>query len=223
MQTVFWARCGMFLLGVGALQASPILGPPVGQCSAVVGVSGSADDLIMPYSTWTAANFACEQQDKIYSNFSPGLIPGSTTLRLQVQTLGSVDFHTVTFNGNFLTNFSVSYDVAVDATVSPATITSITGDLSNPTNLGTPSITKTVFTEAGALIGTLTSTARNPGVAIATNVTALHAVDDYSANGGAAVSVSNTFREDIVLEPFSFALVGGGFGLLALAWRIRRT
>jgi hypothetical protein len=106
--TKILACVGTLTLFIGALQAAPVLGPPVGQCSAASGVTGIPNDLIIPFATWTAANFACEQQDKIFSNFAPGAIPTDTTLRLQVQPLGTEDFHTVTFNGNFLTNFTVS-------------------------------------------------------------------------------------------------------------------
>ena len=223
MKKVLLIAFAVSVLGVTALHAAPILGPPVGQCAAASGVSGSAGDLIIPYSTWTTANFACEQQDKIYSNFSAGASPNSTTLRIQVQPLGAFDLHTVTFNGNFLTDFTVSYDVAVDLTLAPfATIIAVTGDISNPSGVGAPSNTKTVRTESGVTVGSLVSTAGSPGGTIVTSATALHAVDVYVANGGAVVSISNTFREQLAPEPFSFALMGSGIGLILLSRRIRR-
>src|SRR5436190_16284962 len=86
------------LLGAAAIQAAPILAPPVIQCSAVPGVTGTANDLIFSFALWSAPNFACEQQDKIYSNFSVGAIPTDSTLRLQLQPIGSLEFHTVTVN-----------------------------------------------------------------------------------------------------------------------------
>jgi hypothetical protein len=215
---------GICLLGALAVQAAPILAPPVAQCSTLG--TGSANNLTFTYATWSAATFACEQQDKIYSNFSVGAIPIDTTLSIQLQPLGLVDFHTVTFNGNFGTNFLVSYDIAIDLFQSPkALITLVTGDLSNPSNLGTPSNTKTVFSEAGVMLGSLTSLPAAPGSSIATFNTALHVTDNYLAGAGAAVSISNTFREDLNAAPetFSYALVGGGFLLLASLRRIRRT
>lgn len=211
------------LLGAFAVQAAPILAPPVAQCSTLG--TGSPTNLTFAYTAWSSANFACEQQDKIYSNFAPGAIPTDTTLSIQLQPLGGADFHTVTFNGSFMANFLVSYDIAIDLIQSPkALITRVTGDLSNPSNLGTPSNLKTVFTEAGATVGSLTSVPGNPGSTIVTSATALHVTDQYTANGGAAVSLSNTFREDLnaVPEPLSYALVGGGFLFLASLRRIRR-
>jgi hypothetical protein len=212
------------LLGVGALQAGVIL-TTTSQCSAAAGVTGAATDLIIPFATWSVANFACQQQDKIYSNFAVGAIPTDSTLRLQVQPIGTADFHTATFNGNFLTNFTVSYDVAIDLAINPTElITSVTGDISNPGNTGAPSNVKSVFSESGLLLGSLTSLSGNPGNAITTANTALHVSDAYTAAGGGVVSISNTFREEIpgVPEPLTYSLVGGGFLLLASFRRTRR-
>jgi hypothetical protein len=184
------------------------------------------NDLAIQYAVFSAAGFACEQQDKIYSNFSLGALPATATLRIQLQPLGLVDFHTVTFNGNFAADFSLSYDIAIDLSLSPFNlITSVTGDISNPSGTGAPSNTKTVFTEGGVMIGSLVSVASNPGTAIATANTALHVTDVYVADGGAAVSLSNTFREDLSAaapETYSYLLVGGGFLVLASLRRIRR-
>ena len=214
------------LLGAAAVQASPILTGPVVQCSTFAVDSTNPNDLAIQFADFSAANFACEQQDKIYSNFSLTGLPDTSTLRIQLQPLTGVDFHTVTFNGNFATDFTLSYDIAIDLSLSPlALITKVTGDLSNPSNVGTPSNLKTVFTEGGTTIGSLTSTPGNPGSAITTSNTALHVTDVYTADGGAAVSISNTFREDLnasAPETYSYLLVGGGFVLLASMRRIRR-
>jgi hypothetical protein len=214
------------LFGAGAVQAAAILTGPVAQCSTFAVDSTNPNDLAIQFADFSAANFACEQQDKIYSNFSGTGLPDTSTLRIQLQPLTGVDFHTVTFNGNFPTDFSLSYDIAIDLTLSPlALITSVTGDISNPSNVGTPSNLKTVFSEGGVMIGSLTSVPGNPGTAIATDNTALHVTDVYTASGGAAVSISNTFREDLtaaVPESYSYLLVGGGFLLLASLRRIRR-
>jgi hypothetical protein len=225
MRNTFLTTVVVCLLGAGALQAIPILGPPVTQCSMLG--SGTANNLTFAFAVWSAANFACEQQDKIYSNFSVGAIPTDTTLRLQIQPLGAVDFHTVTVEGNFLSNFTFSYDIAVDLTINSLNrITAVTGDISNPSNTGAPSNTKTVFTEGGTMLGTLTSTATNPGTTINLTQTALHVVDSYFANGGAAVAISNTFREDLMAgapEPVSYLLVGAGLMLVAGLRRTRRS
>ncbi len=219
MRNAFLMTILVCALGAGALQAVPILAPPVTQCSAIPGVGGSANDLTFSFAIWSAANFACEQQDKIYSNFSVGAIPTDTTLRLQLQPLGSVEFHTVTVDGNFGSDFTFSYDIAVDLTLNALNrITAVTGDISNPSNTGAPSNTKTVFSEGGTNLGTLTSTASNPGTTINLTQTALHVSDVYVANGGAAVAISNTFREDLMAgapEPVSYLLVGAGLVLVA--------
>jgi hypothetical protein len=214
------------LFGAGAVQASAILAGPVPLCTTFAVDPSNINDLAIQYGVFSAANFACEQQDKIYSNFALGALPTTSTLRIQLQPLGGVDFHTVTFNGNFAADFTVSYDIAIDLALSPTRlITSVTGDISNPSNQGSPSNLKSVFSEGGSLIGSLTSVPGNPGLAIKTANTALHVTDVYTANGGAAVSISNTFREDLTVgapETYSYLLVGGGFLLLASLRRFRR-
>ncbi len=226
MKSLFLSVVALVALSVFGLQASPILGPPVTACSAIPGVTGTANDLIFTFGLWSVPGFACEQQDKIYSNFALGTIPTDATLRIQLQPLGTQEFHTVTVNGNFGTAFTFSYDIAIDLTQNPLNrITAITGDISNPSNQGAPSNTKTVFTEGGATIGSLVSTPGNPGATILLNQTAVHVMDAYVANGGAAVSISNTFRQDLnggIPEPASYALIGGGLLLLAARSRYRR-
>jgi hypothetical protein len=214
------------LLGAAAVQAAPILTGPVASCSSFAADPSNPSDLAIQFSVFSAADFACEQQDKIYSNFSLGALPTTATLRIQFQPLGLVDFHTVTVNGNFAADFTLSYDIAIDLALSPLNlITSVTGDISNPSNQGAPSNLKTVSSEGGVTIGSLTSVPGNPGSAIATANTALHVEDVYTASGGATVSISNTFREDLTAsapETYSYLLVGGGFLLLTSLKRIRR-
>jgi hypothetical protein len=226
MKRSFLCMFAVCLLGAGVVQAAAILAGPVKQCSTFAVDSSNPNDLAIQFAAFSTADFACEQQDKIYSNFALGALPVTSTLRIQLQPLGGADFHTVTVNGNFAADFTMSYDIAIDLTSSPlALITSVTGDLSNPSNKGTPSNLKTVFSEGGVMIGTLTSVPGNPGSAIATANTALHVTDVYTASGGAAVSISNTFREDLTAaspETYSYLLVGGGFLLLASLRRIRR-
>lgn len=191
--------------------AAAVLSPPVSQCAAASGASGNAGNIFLPFSTWSASGFACEQQEEIFSNFSSSSIPDATVLDLQHQTFGAFDFHTISFDGNFLTDFRVSYDVAVDLKMDPDDlITRVTGDLSNPANVGNPSNLKTVFSESGKMLGSLTSTAGNPGKPIVTANTALHVTDEYHANGGGAVSVANSFGGQETPEPVPFLLVGCG-------------
>ena len=215
------------LIGAGAVQAAAVLTGPVTPCTTFAVDPSNPNDLAIQFAVFSAADFACEQQDKIYSNFSLGALPGTSTLRIQLQPLTGVDFHTVTFNGNFAADFSLSYDIAIDLSLSPLNlITSVTGDLSNPSNEGAPSNLKTVFTEGGTTIGSLTSTPNNPGTTILTSVTALHVTDVYTDGGGAAVSISNTFREDLnngAPEPWTYAMVGGGFLMLASLRKFRRS
>jgi hypothetical protein len=196
--------------------AIPILAPPSPACSTFG--TGPANDISIPFATWTGANFNCEQADKIYSNFATGAgLPNTTVLELQTQTLGPLDIHVVTFNANFINPFVLSYDVAIDLTLSPNNrIVRVSGDLSNPSAIGNPVTTKTVLTEGGVNLGTVISSVGTPGVPLVISETAVHAIDAYVAGGGAAVSISNTFAESAVPEPTTLLVIGSGllvFGL----------
>jgi hypothetical protein len=208
---------GITLIALTAITgaASPVLAPPAPQCSSIG--TGLTTDITIPFAVWTAPNFFCEQTDKILSNFAvTGAIAPNTTLEIQEQQLGAADFHVITFNGNFVNLFGVSYDIAVDLTRSPlARIVRVSGDLSNPSDVGNPANVKTVFLESGAMVGQLTSTANLPGTPIVTNATALHVVDSYAPLGGAAVSISNTFAEQDTPELASVILIGSGLMLIS--------
>src|SRR5690242_3291203 len=126
MKSLFLSVVALAAVGAFGLQASPILAPPVAACSALAS-GGTANDLFFLFGVWSGSNFACEQQDKIYSNFSLGGIPTDTTLRIQLQPIGTQEFHTLTVNGNFGTAFTFSYDIAIDLTQNPSNrITAVT-------------------------------------------------------------------------------------------------
>jgi hypothetical protein len=211
----------LLLAAVSTGYAVPVLAPPSPACSSFG--SGPANDISIAFAVWSAAGFNCESGDKIFSNFAfSGALPTDTTLELQTQTLGPIDLHGVTWNSNFIGSFSASYDIAVDLVMSPnMRIVRVSGDLSNPSNLGTPTNVKQLFLESGAPDGTLTSTAGSPGTPLVVDTTALHVVDTYTPLGGAAVSISNTFAEAAVPEPVSLFLMGSGLLVLAKLKRAR--
>lgn len=197
--------------------ASPVLAPPAPPCSSFG--TGPENNLTITNGLWTLPNFFCQQDDKIFSNFAiTGGLPATTTLRLQEQTIGAVDFHILTFDGNFLAPFQVSYDIAVDLTMSPTNrIVRVSGDLSNPTRIGDPQALKAIYTSPGGVfLGSVSTFPFLPGVPLTVNETALHVVDSYFPNGGGVVSISNTFAQAEIPEPGVALLVGSGFVLLAL-------
>jgi hypothetical protein len=217
---------GLTLLVLTAITglANPVLAPPAPQCSTL-GI-GPANDISIPFATWTDASFFCQQEDKIFSNFSAsGSIPTNTVLEIQQQQVGPVDLHAVTFNGNFLNAFGVSYDIAVDLTQFGGLnrIVRVSGDLSNPSDLGNPTNVRSVFTEGSVLLGTVISTMDSPGSPLVVDATALHVANTYSPLGGAAVSISNTFAEQQTPEtpePVTFAMVGAALLVISRMKRI---
>jgi hypothetical protein len=181
--------------------------------------SGPANDLSIPFAVWTGSNFNCEQGDKIFSNFAVGAgLPTNTVLELQTQSVGGFDLHGVTFNGNFLTAFTLSYDIAIDLTQFNGNnrLVRVSGDLSNPSAIGNPATAKAVFTEGNVLLGTVTSQVGSPGVPLVISQTAVHVVDAYVPGGGAAVSISNLFAQQQVPEPATLAMIGSGLVLVGV-------
>jgi hypothetical protein len=210
------------VLGASAGFGIPVLAPPAPACSGFG--SGPANDISIQFAVWTAPNFFCEQNDKIFSNFSVGAgLPTNTVLELQMQSVGGFDLHGVTFSGNFLTAFTLSYDIAIDLTQfnGQNRIVRVSGDLSNPSAVGDPATAKAVFTEGGTLLGTVTSLVGTPGVPLVISQTAVHVLDAYIPGGGAAVSVSNTFAQQQVPEPTALAMIGSGL-VLAGALKLKR-
>jgi hypothetical protein len=214
----------LFALCASIGYAIPVLAPPAPACSGFG--SGPANDISIQFATWTAPNFFCEQNDKIFSNFAVGAgLPTNTVLELQMQSVGGFDIHGVTFNGNFLTAFTLSYDIAIDLTQFNGNnrLVRVSGDLSNPSAIGNPATAKAVFTEGNVLLGTVTSQVGSPGVPLVISQTAVHVVDAYVPGGGAAVSISNTFAQQQVPEPATLAMIGCGLmlaGVLKLKHKI---
>ncbi len=205
---------------VTASFAAPILAPPAPPC---IGIGrGIATDVIIDFPIWTAPGFFCEQAGKIFSNFAieSGLIAPNTTLQIQQQNLGGVNFHVVTFNANFLLAFSLSYDIAVDLVAGPNhRIVRVSGDLSNPSIIGSPILAKSVYDQDANLLGMLVATTNIPGIPIVTSQTSLHVLDEYLPLGGAAVSISNTFAQVEIPEPSTWFLIGSSMMLFGVILR----
>jgi hypothetical protein len=182
----------------------------------------SSDSGAVPLSVFSESGFACQQQDKAYSDFVVGAgFPAAGTVRFLFTPVGGYDFHTVAFSGNFPSAFTVSYTVTMDTTVMPGFIDQISGDLESSINVGNPTNVKTVALVGGAQVGTITSTRTNPGLDLPVNGLQFRITDTYTPNGGAAYQISNSFREVIVPEPLSMALAGSGLLLVGLG-RLRR-
>jgi hypothetical protein len=202
--------------------AIPVLAPPSPACSSFG--SGPANDISIQFAVWTSPNFNCEQGDKIFSNFAVGAgLPTSTVLELQTQSVGGFNLQGVTFNGNFLTAFALSYDIAIDLTQFGGAnrLVRVSGDLSNPSAVGNPATAKAVFTEGGTLLGTVTSQVNSPGVPLIISQTAVHVADAYAPGGGAAVSISNLFAQQQVPEPATLSMIGAGL-VLAGVLKLKR-
>ena len=207
----------LFLLGLVffSISATPVKAGAVISCASSPGALwNGAKDVIFPYATWTAAGFTCGQGNQVYSNFNPGAAPTSTTLRLIFQTTaGGVEVNSVLFGGSFTSNFKITYSVAVDASISNGAIYRVTGDIENPSEIGTPNNLKTVV--GSKFFGSLTSTMGAPGNPIAVPmITSLNVTETYTANGGAVTGIGTTLFQtgSLVRETPPGILVGSAGG-----------
>jgi len=204
------------LITAASAVASAAIAPP---CPGSQLDSGS-----LPVSVLTPT-FSCQQQDKAYTDFVVDGLPSQAIVRFFYQPLAGFDIHTIAFAGNFLNPFTVSYTITMDLSVTPGGfIDRISGDLSNPADIGNPTNVKTVTAIQGTGSGTVTSVTNNSGTPLSVNGISFRVTDTYTPNGGAAVLVGNSFREVVsqVPEPTTMGLAGSALFLTGLFSRRRR-
>jgi hypothetical protein len=218
---------GLTVLCVNSLTAAPII--PAVQCTATPGaIVLTPTDVLFLNPTWKSAGFQCQQDDKIFSDFTSAGVPTDVTMRLTLQGTGPSFVDTITFAGDLSTAFTVMYTITV-APPSTQRIVQATADLANPGHNGNPSLTKTVTELApGTFTGSTTASFLGGGgapISIVPAATSLRVTDAYTPNGGAATSFGDSFIQSAVPEPATETLFGAGLLALGLtgSWRRRKT
>lgn len=168
----------------------------------------------IPLATILTPGFTCQQQDKIFSNFDGSGIPADSTVQFHSQALPSGDVHTVQLVGNFLADFVFAYTIMVDTAIAPNLyINHVAAGIDLAT--AGPSLLKEW---AGGSVTSIGPLASMPVMAQMLAIT-----DTFTANNGAAVSISNSFSQTTIPEPSTYVLIGLGAILLGFLKPVRKT
>jgi hypothetical protein len=171
-----------------------------------------------------SGTFNCiQQQDKLFSNFSFGALPGAGSADLDFGAVGGVDTHTISLAGAGLTNGS-TYTVGYNIEVTSSTAHLIASSSGILQSAGVSSLAETLddndgdhfaidFTQTGATV-----TSGNAATALDPTVIWVDVSDALTlstAPGSNATGITNAFIEGIP-EPASLFILGAGLAGLGL-------
>jgi hypothetical protein len=194
--------------------------------AATIACPGSSNDTgpLLLSTIVSSPGFSCEQQDKIYSDFS--IVSGSPSsdlsVRIQFQPQADgTDLHTVTFTGALDSNngdFVIAYMVGVDPIVAPnSAIIGAGVAITASGNVGNPMVIENSTAFAPPMMTSLQGSGHDFR-SITPGVTTIGVVDSFMVNGGAAQGFSNSFTQATPQAPTpeAMTLLLMGTGLVTI-------